>query len=50
MDTVLVTVNMDYYGGFNEVITENAVQLSGAAHILNTWIRGIENESVLDDE
>ena len=36
-----VAADMEYYGGFNEAISDHAIQLVGAAGILKTWIEGI---------
>lgn len=35
-------VDLEFYGGFNEVITDHAKQLLGASTMLLTWIDGIE--------
>ena len=43
LNTLMLDVaeDMRYYGGFNESISDHAIQLVGAAGILKTWIEGI---------
>ena len=36
--------DMDYYAGFNQELQQHAAELAGAAHILQTWIEGMNDD------
>ena len=44
-----VAVCMDYYGGFDNIMTNHATELSNAGRMIETWVMDLE-ESELGNE